>query len=94
MHHDIPEEVLQAADTLRHWAIKNAHHDWELGGVCDRSFVDKQRQTATLAGELIAAFKINTLHHKLVPENYRMVEAMLKPYENLLASMTVYPTNS
>lgn len=34
----VPSEVLEAANLISNWAKKNNHKDWQLMGVCDRSF--------------------------------------------------------
>ena len=36
-----PPEIIEAAETVRVWMETNGYRNWQLGGVCDRRFLDK-----------------------------------------------------
>lgn len=45
----IPEEVLSAALLVMEWMNQHNIHDWQLAGICSRSFADK---ATTIRGSL------------------------------------------
>ena len=40
---EIPIEVLEAANLITTWTIKNGYKDWTIMGIADRNLVDKLR---------------------------------------------------
>jgi hypothetical protein len=88
---EIPDEISEAADKLRWWTQQQGLHDWELRGVCDRSFVDKHRMALELSGTLLSFIKVNTLRGTFKEASYAQVEEAIQPYIRMLFSMQTYP---
>lgn len=46
---DIPQHIIEAAETVRIWAEQNGLKDWQIAGVCDRRIAHKLEQSRASA---------------------------------------------